>query len=273
MPELPEVENVKISLERQGLSGQVFSKVELNRPSLRTRLRSELRTQLPGQQIKGLQRRAKFQLMHTQDFVVLSHLGMTGSWRFVKADEALEKHDHLVLRFASGKCLVYNDPRRFGVFELVRRDQLSSCRWLKHLGLEPLSHDFTGDSLFNQTRKRSASIKAFLMDQRQVVGVGNIYASEALFASGIRPSRQAGRLTRVDANRLVVSIKSILGRAIQSGGSTIRDYRNSDGESGRFQALFKVYNRAGEACTVCGNKIQVGVIAGRSTYWCRSCQR
>lgn len=273
MPELPEVENVKLSLEKQGLPGQIFARVDLLRSDLRTRLRPELRSQLRGQRIHGVERRAKFLLMHTDDYSILSHLGMTGSWRFAFNDSDPEKHDHVILNFTSGKKLVFNDPRRFGLFELVRRGQLSASRWLRHLGPEPLSVEFTGASLFQITRKRKAPIKAFIMDQRHVVGVGNIYASEALFAAKVRPTRPAGRLTRDEAERLVHSIRTILGKAIRAGGSTIRDYRNSEGISGRFQTQFFVYDRTGEPCTACGDALKVKPIAGRSTFWCPTCQR
>jgi formamidopyrimidine-DNA glycosylase len=273
MPELPEVENVKLSLERQGLSGQVFSNVELRRPDLRTPLSPVLRSRLPGQRILRLERRAKYLLLHTEDYTLLSHLGMSGSWRFVDAEGELQKHDHVILGFESGKKLVFNDPRRFGIFEMIRHERLKSSRWLKHLGPEPLSRQFSVESLFIKTRGRKAPIKAFLMDQRHVVGVGNIYASEALFSAGIRPSRPAGRITRDEAGRLVRSIRAILGRAIRAGGSTIRNYRNSVGEKGRFQTRFLVYDRAGEPCVVCRGSLKAKVIAGRSTFWCQTCQR
>lgn len=273
MPELPEVENVRISLEQQGLKGQTFSEVVFLRPDLRTKLRPDLKKQLPGQSIQTMERRAKYLLWHTDDYTVISHLGMTGSWRFIDSQEQIEKHDHVVLRFRSGKTLVFNDPRRFGIFEFVPKPKIAESRWLQHLGPEPLSETFTAKFLFSQSRRRSAPIKAFLMDQRNVVGVGNIYASEALFKAGIRPTRQAGKITQTEAVRLVEAIQKILNQAIQSGGSTIRDYRNSQGESGKFQAQFAVYDRKGEPCQTCSTPIKAKVIAGRSTFWCNKCQR
>ncbi len=273
MPELPEVENVKLSLENQGLHGETFASVTLLRANLRTRLRPELRTRLPGQSVRVLERRAKYLLWHTDDYTLISHLGMTGSWRFIPNGEEREKHDHILLRFKSGKTLVFNDPRRFGIFELVPRAEVYGCRWLKHLGCEPLSKDFDSEYLFELSRKRKTPIKALIMDQRHVVGVGNIYASEALHRARVSPCRLAGKITRREAGLIVDSIRTVLSVAIQAGGSTIRDYRNSKGEGGRFQSQFFVYDRLGEACAVCGQNIRSKFISGRNTFWCPQCQR
>jgi formamidopyrimidine-DNA glycosylase len=197
---------------------------------------------------------------------------MTGSWR--PGDiEPVVKHDHVILHFASGRRLVFNDPRRFGVLDLINKDSLAKNRWLKHLGVEPLEELFKAAFLFEKTRKRKGPIKGFLMDQRQVVGVGNIYASEALFAARVKPSRPAGRVTQAECELLVKHIQRILREAIRMGGSTIRDYRNSEGEDGRFQQRFLVYDRAGEPCRVCASPLKAKFIAGRNTYWCAHCQR
>jgi formamidopyrimidine-DNA glycosylase len=273
MPELPEVENVRLSLESQGSVGQKFLRVELLRKNLRTPLRSELVRNLPGQKVTGIVRRAKFLLFQTEKYILLNHLGMTGSWRIVDHDVKPEKHDHVVLHFESGLKFVYNDPRRFGILELVPKKELATNRWLRHLGVEPLSDEFTQESLFSGTRKRKAPIKGFLMDQKNVVGVGNIYASEALFKAGVAPLKSAGRLNRSEAEKLVVCIREILNSAIQEGGSTISTYRNSRGESGNFQARFSVYDRKAEPCLKCAAPIRARVIAGRNTFWCSKCQR
>lgn len=275
MPELPEVENVRLSLQSQGSLGQEFARVELLRKNLRTALKPELARKLPGQKLIAIQRRAKFLLFETGEFILLSHLGMTGSWRLVGANEIVElqKHDHVVLHFVSGQKLIYNDPRRFGVLELIPKAKLPQNKWLKNLGLEPLEENFNDEFLFASTRKRKAPIKGFLMDQRNVVGVGNIYASEALFRAKVKPVRPAGKLSRREAVLLVESLREILRQAIVAGGSTISDYRNSKGESGSFQLSFQVYDRAKKPCQMCGEAIKSKVIAGRNTFWCPNCQR
>lgn len=273
MPELPEVENVKRSMERLGSVGQEFAQVELLSPKLRTQLKASLKKQLPGQKIKKVYRRAKYLLFETDDFVLLNHLGMTGSWRALKAKESREKHDHVVFNFRSGLVLVYNDPRRFGILEIFDRDKIDQIKWLSSLAIEPWDKDFNGDYLFNKTRGVKSAIKSFVMDQRKVVGVGNIYASEALYRVGIRPTRPAGRMTRVECERLAVEIKNVLEAAIQAGGSTIRDYRNSEGELGGFQNHFLVYGRDGEMCGKCKALIRSKFLVGRNTYWCPKCQR
>jgi formamidopyrimidine-DNA glycosylase len=275
MPELPEVENVKLSLERLGVPGQVFERVELRRADLRTPLKKEMTRRLPGQRLRAIRRRAKYILFETEDFLLLNHLGMTGSWRAAGpgggAGEDRRPHDHVVLHFASGLRLIFNDPRRFGLLELSAKDRVPSQ--LARLGLEPLSAEFTATRLFEDTRRVKAPIKNFIMDQRRVVGVGNIYASEALFAAGIRPTRPAGRLTHKEAEGLTETIQSVLRDAIAAGGSTIRDYRNSEGEAGSFQKRFAVYDREGQPCRRCGTSLKARILAGRNTFWCAKCQR
>lgn len=270
MPELPEVENVKRSLEALGVRGQTFERVELHRANLRTPLAAALTRELPGQTLMAIERRAKFLLLSTERFSIVSHLGMTGSWRVLSGTELI-KHDHVSLHFRSGLHLVFNDPRRFGVLELFARE--ASNRWLEHLGVEPLSPEFNGERLFTATRGVRTPIKSFIMDQKRVVGVGNIYASEALFRAGVRPRRRAARLTREEAAALAQAIKEVLLEAIAAGGSTIRDYRNSNGEQGSFQSRFRVYDRAGEDCGHCGAVIKNGFLTGRNTFWCPRCQR
>ncbi len=275
MPELPEVENVARSLIRQGAVGQSIAAVELLRKNLRTPLKKDLITKLPGQSILSIRRRAKFLIFETDDFALLSHLGMTGSWRPVANSFKPEKHDHIVIHFTSGLNLVFNDPRRFGLFEMSSRSQVERNPWLDHLGVEPLESEFTGEMLFQISRGRKAPLKGFIMDQRRVVGVGNIYASEALFRAQIKPTRPAGKLKKAEASRLVDSVRTILAEAIESGGSTIRDYRNSEGTEGEFQKRFSVYDRAGQPCLRCQQpavSIKSRMIAGRNTFWCPRCQ-
>jgi formamidopyrimidine-DNA glycosylase len=272
MPELPEVENVRLSLEGLGTQGQRFSKVDLRAPKLRTPLAKNLKIKLPGESIIGLTRRAKFLLFETEKYFVVSHLGMTGSWRPREGAELI-KHDHVVFRFHSGFELVFNDPRRFGLLELVEKSKIGRHAWLKNLGPEPFDDSFTGQYLFESTRGLSAPIKNVIMDQKRVVGVGNIYASEALFLAKIKPSRPAGKITKREANDLVSTIRTVLTKAIKAGGSTIRDYRNSNGESGQFQDQFVVYGRSGEPCVTCSVPLKSKFIGQRNTFWCSKCQR
>ena len=269
MPELPEVENVRLSLEKQGLVGQRFTRAEVLRADLRVPFPKRMSSLLNGQTVRAIRRRAKYLLFETDDFILLSHLGMTGSWR---PFDRKTKHDHLILHFESGQKLVFNDPRRFGLVDLSPKKKIGESRWLKHLGVEPLSPEFTTEYLFAKTRKLKVPIKGFLMDQRRVVGVGNIYASEALYAAKVKPSRPAGRLRRKEADHLIQHVQRILKAAIAAGGSTIRDYRNSEGVSGSFQHGFLVYDRAGEPCGVCKSKLLSKIIAGRNTFWCGRCQ-
>ena len=272
MPELPEVENVRLSLVSLGSIGQTFADVELLREGLRTPFPSNLKRQLVGRKILSLERRAKYLLFETEKLILLSHLGMTGSWRIHDAND-VRKHDHVILHFTSGLKLVFNDPRRFGVLDVVAKSRASKNRWLEHLGVEPLGNLFDKHYLFKITRGKKISLKALIMDQRHVVGVGNIYASEALFAARVKPSRSSGRLTLAEADRLVGEIRRILSAAIAAGGSTIRDYRNSHGESGQFQSQFLVYDRKDEPCLVCATPIRSKLVGGRTTYWCVKCQR
>lgn len=273
MPELPEVENVKRSLEQVGVVGRRFVGVELHAKTLRTPLKKKMNQDLKGQQIVGLKRRAKFIIFETDDFILLNHLGMTGSWRVRDSEQPKLKHDHVILNFDAGFELVYNDPRRFGLLELMPKAKMPTHPWLKSLGLEPFDDNFTGEFLFQISRGIKAPIKNFIMDQRRLVGVGNIYASEALFRSQIRPSRAAGKVKKEEAHRLADSIRRILQQAIDSGGSTIRDYRNTHGETGGFQNLFQVYDRKDKPCFVCHDSIRAKFLAGRNTYWCHKCQR
>lgn len=272
MPELPEVENVKLSLTQLGTVGQRFDQVELRRKDLRVPFPKGLARDLKGQTLLSIQRRAKYLLFETEKYYLLSHLGMSGSWRPL-ASSALKTHDHVILKFVSGLELVFNDPRRFGILDLVMRAKLHDSRWLQHLGVEPLTKDWSGEVLFKGTRKMKGPIKGFLMDQKRVVGVGNIYASEALYAAGVKPQRAARLVTRAECELIVSHVQRILSAAIQAGGSTIRDYRNSNGESGRFQNQFQVYDRANQPCHHCGRLIRAKVIAGRNTFWCPQCQR
>ncbi len=276
MPELPEVETVCRGLN-QLLSPPVeIEAVQLRRKSLRTPIPGEIKTTLRGQQILRVRRRAKYLLWETSgELNILSHLGMTGSWRMVAspAERGTRLHDHVEIWFRDGRRLIYNDPRRFGFIDLYSKGQEAANSWLKHLGPEPLDRlEFHGDYLWQASRGRRAKIKALLMDQRVVVGVGNIYASEALYRAGVRPGRAAGRISLKEADRIVLAVREVLQEAIQTGGSSIRDFKSALQESGGFQDRLFVYGRAGEPCRLCAQTIAQKVIAGRSSYWCPKCQ-
>lgn len=272
MPELPEVENVRQNLMELGLVGREILDLQFHRPDLRTRFDLNWPERVRGYRIAAIERRAKFLIFHSEEFAILSHLGMSGSWRKRDLTQNLEKHDHVSLKIQDGTEFVFNDPRRFGIFEVWENSDLPACRWFRHLGVEPLNPKFNGDYLYQISRGSQQPVKTFLMDQKRVVGVGNIYASEVLFRALVRPSRRAHKLTREECVRIASSIKTILKKAIQNGGSTIRTYRNSKGEAGNFQNRFKVYERDGRDCLQCGGLIRISVQAGRSTYWCPKCQ-
>jgi formamidopyrimidine-DNA glycosylase len=206
------------------------------------------------------------------DHVLLNHLGMTGSWRRLSGPQDLLPHDHVLLDFGAHGTWVFHDPRRFGFFDLHPAAEVEQCRWLKHLGPDPWPQPVSGTELFQRVRNRSGTIKSLIMDQSVLTGVGNIYASEALFQARLRPQRKGKSLREPDLNRLVASIRSVLEVAISHGGSTIRDYRSASGERGSFQNQLFVYGRAGEPCRRCSVPIREVRLAGRSTFWCSQCQ-
>ncbi len=269
MPELPEVETVMRALERR-LTGRRFDRVVQNRPNLRFALPEALPERLSGRRIEGFERRAKFIQAHLSDgATLLLHLGMSGRLVFDGAPKG--PHEHLVFAFDDDTVLRFVDPRRFGMLDLAPTAALCHHRWLKHLGLEPLDPAFDGRALRAVLVGRSP-LKVALMDQRRVVGVGNIYASEALHRARLAPARPAGGLDAVDAERLAAAVREVLLEAIAAGGSSLRDYVQADGELGSFQRGFRVYDRVGMPCTACGDPILRLVQGGRATYWCASCQ-
>jgi formamidopyrimidine-DNA glycosylase len=278
MPELPEVETVRSDLEKMVRDRPVIRRVTLLRGDVRFPIPPDLPKRLAGQPIIGVRRRAKYLLIDTPEVSLLSHLGMTGSWRLALPEAgqlpAPGKHDHCLIEFEDGRELIFRDPRRFGLLDLVPHGgELKHLR-LKDLGVEPLDESaFTGEYLHRLSRKRKVAVKVFIMNQAIVVGVGNIYASEALYRAGISPSRAAARLSRADCDALVLAIRQVLCDAIAAGGSSIRDYRNLGGEGGGFQDLHLVYDRKGEPCHKCGAKIRAKVLGGRSTFWCPVCQK
>lgn len=270
MPELPEVEVVRGDLEKILKNQPVLVKVQLLRADLREKMPAKEIQKLVGLPILRVERRAKYLLLWTSKGALLSHLGMTGTWREAGAGEE-RPHDHIYLYFEGGLRLAFRDPRRFGIFDVVW--DAADHKKLNHLGPEPLSENFTGASLWKSLRKKETALKTALMDQKIVVGVGNIYANEALFAAGLRPQKKASALTLEQSKKLVAQIKKILIRAIAAGGSSISDFAHTSGGSGEFQNSFSVYDRKGEKCLRCRGPIKAGTVGGRSTFWCVKCQK
>lgn len=270
MPELPEVETTRRGLAPH-VEGRRITAVTLRRPDLRWPIPAEVADLLPGQRVEAVRRRAKYLLLDTAAGSALLHLGMSGSLRVLPGDTPLRAHDHVDLVLDSGRVLRFNDPRRFGC--LLWQPVGSTHELLAGLGPEPLSDLFDGDYLFRRSRGRSAAIKTFLMDQAVVVGVGNIYAAEALFMAGIAPLRAAGKVSRERYARLADAVKAILGHAIQRGGTTLRDFISPDGAPGYFEQELAVYGRPGEPCRTCGRRLRLAAIAQRASVWCPACQR
>jgi formamidopyrimidine-DNA glycosylase len=270
MPELPEVETVRAALARELPAGTRIDRLILNRRSLRAAIPAALPRRLAGAMVQTVRRRAKYLLIGTDRATMLCHLGMTGNWRLaVPGDD--RRHDHAILVCADGRRLAFNDPRRFGLLDLVAAD--GSHPALDELGPEPLEDAFTPAALAAACRRHArAAIKAVIMDQRVVVGVGNIYAAESLFAAGIRPTLPAGRLRADRLAALHAAIRRILAVAIAAGGSSIDDFRHPDGTSGYFQLDLAVYGRGGQPCRTCGTTLRSRPIAGRASVWCPQCQ-
>ncbi|WP_449427270.1 bifunctional DNA-formamidopyrimidine glycosylase/DNA-(apurinic or apyrimidinic site) lyase [Rhodanobacter umsongensis] len=275
MPELPEVETTRRGIAPY-LIGRRVTGVILRRPDLRWPIPAEVSTLLPGQRIDAVERRAKYLLLRTEAGSALLHLGMSGVLRVLPPDAPVGKHDHVDIvleRSASqaARILRFTDPRRFGC--LLWQAPGATHELLAGLGPEPLTEAFDGDLLWHASRGRNAAVKVFLMDNAIVVGVGNIYASEALFAAGIDPRRAAGAVARARYARLAMEVKRILAWAIERGGTTLRDFLNPDGAPGYFFRELNVYGRTGEPCHVCGTSIRQVVLGQRSTFWCPHCQR
>lgn len=271
MPELPEVETTRRGIAT-AVIGHTVATVRVRERRLRWTLPADFESRIEGSRITGVERRAKYLLLVTDRGTVLVHLGMSGSLRVVADPDAYKTHDHVELTLDNGLQLRFNDPRRFGSFHHVL-GEVGEHPLLRALGPEPLSEEFRPDYLFARSRRRRVAVKQFIMDSHTVVGVGNIYASEALHLAGIRPGRAAGRLTHADCDRLVGAIRQVLEAAIRAGGTTLRDYVNAQGLPGYFRQRLYVYERAGEPCRQCGTSIRARVQGGRATYWCRTCQR
>ena len=270
MPELPEVETTRRGLAPHCLGQRIVGVVIRDR-RLRWPVREDLPALLHGQAIRDLRRRAKYLLMDFDAGTLLIHLGMSGSLRVLHGAPPAQLHDHIDLCLHGGVTLRYNDPRRFGSFQWFPRGE--APRPLAALGPEPLSTDFDGAYLYRRSRGRRVAVKPFLMDGGVVVGVGNIYASEALFFAGIRPDRAASRISRDRYERLAGHVKQVLTSAIEQGGTTLRDFVGSDGRPGYFAQQLYVYGRGGEPCKRCGRSLRETRLGQRSSVYCIACQR
>lgn len=269
MPELPEVE-----VSRQGiepfLTGQTISEIIIRTPKLRWLVPEDI-LQTQGETITSVTRRAKYIFINTASGSIILHLGMTGFLRVFDRETPLKKHDHLDIILGNGECLRFNDARKFG-----------ACLWqsagdqphvlLSNLGPEPLTDDFVDTHLYERAQGRTCTVKQFIMDNANVVGVGNIYANEALFMSGIHPKRKAGKVSLKRYQALTKNIKIVLAAAIKQGGTTLKDFSNVDGNPGYFRLHLNVYGRAGEPCLTCGTEISSVMLGQRNTFYCKQCQ-
>ena len=269
MPELPEVETTRRGIEPH-ITGREVRQVIVRDHRLRWPVPTDLSERLVGQRLITARRRAKYLLLDTASGTVMIHLGMSGSLRIMPADTPALFHDHVDIVLDDGRCLRYNDPRRFGSFHWLADDDHAL---LRHLGPEPLSGDFTGKYLYQRSRGRKLAVKQFLMDGKIVVGAGNIYANEALFLAGIRPDRAAGRVSLERYDVLAVKVQEILAAAINQGGTTLRDFVGGDGKPGYFAQQLRVYGRGGKPCRVCATPLKEIRQNNRATVFCPTCQR
>jgi formamidopyrimidine-DNA glycosylase len=271
MPELPEVETTRRGIEPHAV-GRRITALQLHEPRLRWRVQSDIPDLVAGQRILHAKRRAKYLLLELETGTLLLHLGMSGSLRVLPAETPRLTHDHFDLELDSGNTLRFNDPRRFGSLHYTSDDP-NEHRLLADLAPEPLDAAFNLEYLWRVTRRRRVSIKQLLMNSKLVVGVGNIYASEALFRAKVRPRRQAHTLTREEVGRIVRAVKAVLAMAIRVGGTTLRDYVGADGQPGYFKQKLYVYERGKEPCRNCRTPIRQLTQGQRSTYYCPTCQK
>ncbi len=283
MPELPEVETVRRGLQPV-MEASTITRVDVRRSGLRWPFPDRMATRLEGQRVERLRRRSKYILIDlSSEETVIIHLGMSGRilvsggspGRYHHGGSADARHDHVVLYMTDKATVTFNDARRFGMMDLASSESLEKHRLLVGLGPEPLGNSFHEDFLIARLRGKTASIKSALLDQRLVAGLGNIYVCEALHRGGISPVRKAGQLFSTQINALVPAIRKVLNEAIEAGGSSLRDFRHSDGQLGYFQHSFSVYGREGQPCrrSGCGGTVTRIVQAGRSTFYCPDCQR
>ncbi len=269
MPELPEVEVSRLGIT-PWLEGVVVERVIVRHPRLRWPIPAEIHL-LEGQPLRNIERRAKYLLLHSTLGVAILHLGMSGRLRILPIGTPAEKHDHVDIELANGKLLRFHDPRRFGALLWTSDDPVQHSL-LKNLGPEPLTEEFSADYLWQRSRKSITAIKPWLMNNHVVVGVGNIYANEALFMAHIHPKRSANSLSQAECHLLVKAVKEVLARAIEQGGTTLRDFMRTDGKPGYFVQELQVYGRAGLSCNVCSHPLEELRLGQRSSVYCPVCQ-
>lgn len=271
MPELPEVETTRCGIAPHVID-KSFAGVVVRQPRLRWPIPADLPELLAGQRVEAVSRRAKYLLIKVSAGTLMIHLGMSGSLRLVTAGAEVGAHDHVDFQLSSDQILRYTDPRRFGAILWLEGDPFEHAL-LKTLGPEPLSEDFSGSYLHRQAGVRKVPVKSFIMDGHVVVGVGNIYANEALYRAGIHPKRAAGRISLARYQRLAQEIKDTLAQAIASGGTTLKDFVGGDGKPGYFKQSLQVYGRAGMPCLGCGEALKEIRLGQRSTVFCSACQK
>ena len=283
MPELPEVETVMRGIE-PAMTGYKIDELILNRPDLRWPFPGGMAERVSGAKVLGLRRRSKYILADLDsNETLLIHLGMSGRilvsgdplGNFVHDHPPIEKHDHVIFSMENGARITFNDPRRFGALDLLDTNSGDAHPLLRNIGPEPFGNEFHEDHLVNILKKKNSPIKSALLDQRIVAGLGNIYVCEVLFRAGVSPKKLASKISAKRTAPMVAIIRDVLGEAIQAGGSTLKDFRHSDGELGYFQHTFKVYGREGETCsnTDCEAEVKRIVQSGRSSFYCPKCQR
>lgn len=273
MPELPEVETVVRGL-RPHLVGRTIMRVEQRRADLREKFPARFAARLEGQRVASVERRAKYILIGLADAnILVVHLGMTGQLVIGAKPNRIDTHDHVIITLDDGRVLRFNDVRRFGLMDIIAAKALGSHKRFKGIGPEPLAADFSAAILESAFKGRRGPIKAALLDQRNIAGIGNIYACEALYMARISPKRRTGTVMRERATLLTKAIREVLEKAVEAGGSSARDYVNANGEQGWFQAQWVVYDREGKPCPTCRAPIKRIVQSGRSTFYCGKCQR
>jgi len=274
MPELPEVEVLRRSLEPH-LVGDRIVRVEVRNPALREPVETaRLRRNTAGRDVLALRRRSKYLLIDlTGERTVVVHLGMSGRLTLAGPEEPLEPHEHVAFHLQSGRRLRFRDPRRFGLVLALKTAEIEADPHFVHLGVEPLEGGFSGETLARAAAGKRGPVKAFLMDARVVVGVGNIYASETLYRAGVHPARSVARISAARWDRIAASTVAVLSQAITQGGTTLSDFADGEGRSGYFQVSLAAYDREGQPCLACGSAVRRIVQAGRSTYYCPRCQR
>lgn len=271
MPELPEVETLCNGI-RPHIQNKIIGDVIIRDPQLRWRIPNDFADHVIGLRVESVMRRGKYCLLKTALGSIILHLGMSGNLRIVNAHTPINRHDHVDFIFTDETVLRFNDPRKFGAV-LWGQGDVYAHALLKNLGPEPLSADFSGHYLYQRAAKRKKAIKSFIMDGNIVVGVGNIYASEALFSAGIHPAQSAGKVSLATYQQLVFTLQTVLKNAIKQGGTTLKDFVNAQGKPGYFSQSLQVYGRAGHRCYQCQTVIEQITLAQRASYFCPQCQK